>query len=152
MSYSDLFALDINPFPYWLLSFPHSFAFFLLSCLLVSKNSLSEHKSSLSLCLGGGLSRTSRIPTKRLLQHLPLPKLNVPHTCLTRTSRSNAKHLILNTFQQAIYTTLLLRSLSKYQSKRSPFPSQPDSPCSVKLCPIIARMQPASFYNFSRSL
>jgi len=67
VSYSDLFTLDINPFPYWLLLTPHSFAFF-LSCLFDSKVSLSEHDSTLSLCLGRGLSRTSRIPVKHLLQ------------------------------------------------------------------------------------
>ena len=66
VSYSDLFALDINPFPYWLLLSPHSFAF--LSCLLDSKDRLSEHNSTLSLCLGRSLSRTSRIPVIRLPQ------------------------------------------------------------------------------------
>ena len=69
VSYSDLFALDIKPFPYWLLLSPHSFAFFFLCCLFDNKVSLSEHNSTLSLSLGRGLSRTSRIPVKRLLQH-----------------------------------------------------------------------------------
>jgi len=67
VSYSDLFTLDINPFPYWLLLSLHSFAFFFLSCLFDSKVSLSEHDSTLSLCLGRDLSRTSRIPVKCLL-------------------------------------------------------------------------------------
>jgi len=97
----------------FLLFSPHFFALFFLSCLLDSKVSLSEHDSTLTLCLGRGLSRTSHIPLTRLLQHFPLPKLNVLHTCLTHTSRSNAKCLILNTFLQTISTTLLLRSLKQ---------------------------------------
>ena len=36
----------------------------------VSKDSLSEHNSTLSLCLGTGLSRTAHITVKRLLQQL----------------------------------------------------------------------------------
>ena len=82
-------------------------------CSTVSKDSLSEHNSTLSLCLGRGLSRTARIPAKRLLQHLPLPKLNVPYACLTRTSQSNAKRLILNIFQQTLSTILLQRSFKQ---------------------------------------
>ena len=74
LSYSDLFALDINPFPYWLLLSPHSFAFFFLSCLFDNKVSLSEPNSTLTLCLGRGLSHTSSIPVIRLLQH---PSLEV---------------------------------------------------------------------------
>ena len=70
VSYSDLSTLDINPFPYWLLLSSHSFTFFFLSCLLDSKVSLSEHDSTLTLCLGRGLSRTSHIPVKRLLQQV----------------------------------------------------------------------------------
>ena len=65
--------------PYWILT-PYHNSLFGSYCLLipspsylvyfVSKDSLSEHNSTLSLCLGRGLSRTARIPIKRLLQHL----------------------------------------------------------------------------------
>jgi len=106
----DWFALD-NIVPYLVAS---SFLHILpLSCFLGSKVSLLEHDSTVSLCLGRSLSCTSRNPAKRLLQHLPLPKLNTTYIRLTRTSRSNAKHLILNTFQQTISTTLLLQSFKK---------------------------------------
>ena len=68
MSYPDWFALDTTV-PYLVGSY-----YFLIplhpssSCFLGSKVSLSEHDSALSLCLGRGLSRTARIPVKRLLQ------------------------------------------------------------------------------------
>ena len=108
MSYPDWFALDTTV-PYLVGSY-----YFLIplhpssSCFLGSKVSLSEHDSTLSLCLERGLSHTSRIPVIRLLQHLPLPKLNTPYTCLPRTPRRNAERLITNTFQQTIFTILLL--------------------------------------------
>ena len=46
--------------------FPHSFLILLL--LLFSLHQ-AQHDSTVSLCLGRGLSRTSRIPARRLLQH-----------------------------------------------------------------------------------
>ena len=64
--------------PYWILA-PYYNSLFGSYCLLipspsylvyfVSKDSLSEH-STLSLCLGRGLSRIACIPVKRLLQQL----------------------------------------------------------------------------------
>ena len=57
--------------------FPHSFLILLL--LLFSLHQ-GQHDSTVSLCLGRGLSRTSRAPARRLLQHLPLPKLNTTYT------------------------------------------------------------------------
>ena len=64
--------------PYWILA-PYYNSLFGSYCLLiplpsylvyfVSKDSLSEHNSTLSLCLGRGLSRTAHIPIKHLLQH-----------------------------------------------------------------------------------
>ena len=64
--------------PYWILA-PYHNSLFGSYCLLIpspsylvyfiSKDSLSEHNSILSLCLGRGLSRTACIPVKRLLQH-----------------------------------------------------------------------------------
>ena len=63
--------------PYWILA-PYHNSLFGSYCLLiplpsylvyfVSKDSLSEHNSTLSLCLGRRLSRTARIPAKCLLQ------------------------------------------------------------------------------------
>ena len=38
----------------------------------INKDSLSEHNSTLSLCLGRGLSHTARIPAKHLLQQTTL--------------------------------------------------------------------------------
>ena len=65
--------------PYWILA-PYHNSLFGSYCLLipspsylvyfVSKDSLSEHNSTLSLCLGRGLSCTARIPDKGLLQQL----------------------------------------------------------------------------------
>jgi len=62
---------------YWMLA-PYHNSLFGSYCLLipspsylvyfVSKDSLSEHNSTLSLCLGRGPSRTAHIPIKRLLQ------------------------------------------------------------------------------------
>ena len=46
--------------------FPHSFLILLL--LLFSLHQ-GQHDSTVSLCLGRGLSRTSRSPARRLLQH-----------------------------------------------------------------------------------
>ena len=64
---------------YWILA-PYHNSLFGSYCLLIpspsylvyfiSKDSLSEHNSTLSLCLGRGLSRTARIPAKHLLQHV----------------------------------------------------------------------------------
>jgi len=71
--------------PYWMLA-PYYNSLFGSYCLLVpspsylvyfiSKDSLSEHNSTLSLCWGRGLSHTARIPVKRLLQH---QVLNLTH-------------------------------------------------------------------------
>ena len=65
--------------PYWILT-PYHNSLFGSYCLLipsptylvyfVSKDSLSEHNSTLSLCLGRGLSHTACIPTKHLLQQV----------------------------------------------------------------------------------
>ena len=65
--------------PYWILT-PYHNSLFGSYCLLIpspsylayfiSKDSLSEHNSTLSLRLGRGLSRTTRILIKRLLQHM----------------------------------------------------------------------------------
>ena len=70
--------------PYWILA-PYYNSLFGSYCLLipspsylvyfVSKDCLSEHNSTLSLCLGIGLSRTAHIPVKRLLQHLLFSRL-----------------------------------------------------------------------------
>ena len=63
--------------PYWILA-PYHNSLFGSYCILiplpsylvyfVSKDSLFEHNSTLSLCLERGLSRTARIPARRLLQ------------------------------------------------------------------------------------
>ena len=65
--------------PYWMLA-PYHNSLFGSYCLLIPspsylvyfifRNSLSEHNSTLSLCLGRGLSCTARIPIKCLLQQL----------------------------------------------------------------------------------
>ena len=70
--------------PYWILA-PYYNSLFGSYCRLipspsylvyfVSKDSLSEHNSTLSLCLGRGLSHTARIPIKRLLQERRLHHL-----------------------------------------------------------------------------
>ena len=73
VSYSDLFTLDINPFPYWLLLSPHSFAFFFLSCLLDSKVSLSEHDSTFTLFLGR-CCRPPRVWNRNLVRSLAEPR------------------------------------------------------------------------------
>jgi len=49
--------------------FPYSFLIFLL--LLFSLHQ-GQHDSTVSLCLGRGLSRTSHSPARRLLQHFSL--------------------------------------------------------------------------------
>ena len=69
---------------YWILAPYHNSLFGSYSLLIpspsylvsfVSKDSLSEHNSTLSLCLGRGLSHTARIPVLlRLLQQLLLFK------------------------------------------------------------------------------
>jgi len=78
--------------PYWMLA-PYHNSLFGSYCLLipspsylvyfVSKDSLPEHNSTLSLCLGRGQSRTACIPVKRLLQQ-ETKKKNI---CLHATSR-----------------------------------------------------------------
>ena len=73
MSHSDWFTPD-NIVPYLAVS-----SFFLIFLLLFSLHQ-GQHDSTVSLCLGRGLSRTSRSPARRLLQHLPLPKLNTTYT------------------------------------------------------------------------
>ena len=57
--------------------FPHSFIILLLLLFSLQQG---QHDSTVSLSLGRGLSRTSRAPARRLLQHLPLPKLNTTYT------------------------------------------------------------------------
>ena len=101
----------LNPFPYWLLSFPHSFAFFLLSCLLVSKNSLSKHNSTLPLCLGRGLSSTACIPTKHLLQHTLIKYMALFNTAfLLPYHTMTIIYKMLTTQQQLLKNLLELKS------------------------------------------
>ena len=65
MSHPDWFALD-NIVPYLAVS-----SFFLIFLLLFSLHQ-GHHNSTVCLCLGRGLSRTSRTPARRLLQHLTI--------------------------------------------------------------------------------
>ena len=82
--------------PYWILA-PYYNSLFDSYCLLIpspsslvyfiSKDSLSEHNSTLSLCLGRGLSHTARIPAKCLLQQIfDLVSVKCSSHCKERSS------------------------------------------------------------------
>jgi len=62
-------SYQTTPCPIW--PSPHSFLILLL--LLFSLHQ-GQHDSTVSLCLGRGLSRTSRAPARRLLQHYSIKR------------------------------------------------------------------------------